>query len=202
MESKETPTDTWRSRASASCLVIVDVQEKLFVAVQSGADVEANIGLLIDVADALDIPVIVTEHMSEKIGPTIPGLKSRLGDEATIVAKSHFAAPDEPAFVDTINDMARQGRTDFLITGMEAHVCVQQTALGLLHMGHTVRIAADSVGSRDHGDRTVALERMRGRGCDIVTTEAIVFEWLERGDTPAFKKMLRTIRDRRDQADD
>lgn len=188
---------SWRTSAGQSCLVIVDVQEQLFVAVPSGPRVEANIALLLDVADALEIPVIVTEHMAEKIGRTITPLSSRFPKGAEIVAKSYFAATDEPTFSNAITAMAASGRTTFLVTGMEAHVCVQQTALGLTHLGHTVMIAADAVGSRDHEDKTIAIERLRDRGCEIVTAEAIAFEWLERGDTPAFRKLLRTIRDRR-----
>lgn len=187
----------WRANAANACLVIIDVQEKLFLAMSAGAQVEANIGLLLDVTDALDIPVIVTEHMVDKIGPTIGSLTSRFPGNVQVVSKTHFSASDEPMFIDAVNEMAKQGRSDFLVTGLEAHVCVQQTALGLAEMGQTVRIAVDATGSRDQEDKAIAMDRMRGRGCDITSTEAIAFEWLERGDTPAFKKMLRTIRDRR-----
>lgn len=181
---------------------MIDIQEKLFVAIDQGARVEANVGLLIDVADALDMPVIITEHMTDKIGKTLPNIRERLNDSAIVIAKSHFSASDEPTFIEAINRLAGEGRNDFLITGMEAHVCVQQTALGLHHLGHTVRVAADAVGSRDPGDLAVSLDRMRGRGCDIVTAESIAFEWLERGDSPAFKKMLRIIKNRRVEDDD
>lgn len=190
-----------RSRADEACLIVVDVQEKLFVAIPSGPRVEANIGLLLDAADALGLPVLVTEHMAGSIGPTRRPVSERLPGNAAVVAKTHFSGWDEPGVRDRVEALVATGRRDFAICGLEAHVCVQQTALGLRDAGYTVRIVADAVGSRDYEDREIALQRMRGAGCDIVTTEAIAFEWLERGDTPAFKKLLRTIRDRRPQDD-
>ncbi|MEQ8664318.1 MAG: isochorismatase family protein [Rhodospirillales bacterium] len=186
-----------RSRAGEASLIVVDVQEKLFVAIPSGPKVEANIGLLLDAADALDMPVTVTEHMAESIGPTRGPVTERLPKGAALIAKTHFSGWDEPKVRAHLESLAAAGHGDFAICGLEAHVCVQQTALGLLEAGHRVRIVADAAGSRDYEDRSLALERMRDAGCDIVSTEAIAFEWLERGDTPAFKKLLRTIRDRR-----
>ena len=190
-----------RSRAGESCLIVIDVQEKLFVAIPSGPRVEANIGLLLDTADALDMPVLVTEHMAESIGATRGPVMARLPRSAEVLAKSHFSGFDEPDVRTRIEAHAVAGRNDFAICGLEAHVCVQQTALALREAGHRIRIVADATGSRDYEDRELALERMRRAGCDVVSTEALVFEWLERGDTPAFKKLLRTIRDRRPKDD-
>lgn len=194
--STSQPAHGYRSRAEAACLIVVDVQEKLFDAIPSGPRVEKNIGLLLDSAAALDLPVVVTEHMPQKIGATRAPVAARLPESASIVEKSNFAAWDEPAFRDRIEALSAAGRRDFAVCGMESHVCVQQTALGLLSAGFAVRVVADATGSRDHEDRSIAIERMRHLGCDIVSAEALVFEWLERGDTPAFKNMLRTIRDR------
>jgi len=198
--SDQTATDhPIRSSAERSVLVVVDVQERLFVAVPSGPKVAANIGLMLDVADALEMPVVVTEHMAGSIGHTIAELRDRLPERAEIVAKTHFSAWDEQGFRDTSATLKDNGRTDYAVCGMETHVCVQQTALGLLAGGNTVRIVADACGSRDFEDRAVALDRLRAAGADIVTAESLAFEWLRRGDTPAFKKLLRTIRDRRNE---
>ena len=186
-----------RSSAESAALVIVDVQERLFIAIPTREKVAANIGLMADVAGALDMPVVVTEHMAGSIGHTVADVVERLPDGIETVAKSHFSAWDERGFCDAIAALAANGRTDFAICGMETHVCVQQTALGLLAGGHTVRVVVDACGSRGHEDRAVAIERLRDAGADIVTAEAIAFEWLRRGDTPAFKKLLKTIRDRR-----
>ena len=91
-------------------------------------------------------------------------------------------------------NLDRLGRGQIVLCGMETHVCVLQTALDLRHAGWEVFVAADAVGSRREASRSLGLERMRDRGVDIVDSEMIVFEWLERAATEDFRRLVALIR--------
>jgi nicotinamidase-related amidase len=80
------------------------------------------------------------------------------------------------------------------VAGCEAHVCVLQTAVGLLAAGHPVKWVADAVGSRSAGDRATATARARAAGADVVTTEMVVFEWMRTSQHPAFRTLSKLIR--------
>lgn len=177
-------------RASESLLLIVDAQERLAPAVAESPSVIARIGLLLRAARLFDVPVLATEHYSAGIGGTVEPLAALLRDGERF-EKIHFSAPAEPGFLDTI---AATGRRRIVACGMETHVCVLQTVLGLRQAGFDCCLAADAAGSRRETDRALGIERMRGHGVEIVTSEMVVFEWLHRAGTPVFKEALKLIR--------
>jgi isochorismate hydrolase len=171
-------------------LLIIDVQDKLMALIPGADRVVGNIGFLIDAARLLDIPVQATEQYPKGLGPTVPELARRLPERPDKVAFSSCAAPGVVANFD------RAARPKLLLAGIEAHVCVLQTALDLLARNLQVFIAADSVASRYAIDHEIALRRLGSEGAVITTTEAAVFEWVGGANHPRFKDISRLVQDR------
>lgn len=172
--------------ANESILVLVDLQQRLLPAI-SGADaVVAECVRLAHIARLLDVPVIGTEQSPLKLGPNVE-VVSALCEKT--VAKQHFNA-----CADGLLEALPMGRKHAVVAGCEAHVCLLQTALGLIEHGYEVWIARDAVGSRQKHDRDAALERLRQNGAQLVTTEMIAFEWLRNSDHPRFRDVLKLIK--------
>ena len=188
-EQLELPrSPTLMSRGDCALLVI-DVQEKLLPAIADGPRVVWNIRRLIDAAKILGLPVAATEQYPRGLGPTVAPLGERLG---TIPAKLTFSAGGCGQLFDNL-----RGRKIYkiLVCGIEAHVCVAQTAHDLLADGWQVFVAVDAVGSRFEIDRDTALRRMDSAGATLTTTEAAMFEWCEAAGTPEFKEISRLARE-------
>jgi nicotinamidase-related amidase len=170
-----------------SCLLNIDVQERLMTAVHEGHQVIENCAWLITVATRLNIPVLLSEQYPRGLGHTEPTLLARVPADA-IMEKVHFSCAEEAVCMDRIN---AGGREQIILTGAEAHVCVLQTALGLLTAGKQVFVVADCIGSRHPRNLGLALERMRAEGVRIVSREMVVFEWLHRAGTEVFREISR-----------
>ena len=177
--------------ADASALLIVDVQEKLAPAIAGGAAAVERIRLALDAASALGVPVVASEQYPQGLGPTVPELAERLPDGARF-AKTHFSCLREPGFAERWSAL---GRRQALVCGMEAHVCVLQTALDLVSAGVETFVLADGIGSRRDGNRDLALRRLTTAGAIALPAESAVFEWLGGADHPAFKPLIARIRD-------
>ena len=171
--------------AQSSCLLVVDVQERLAPAILDSERVIDNTSWLIKVAREVDVPVRVTEQYPQGIGPTVPSVRALVLDDE-LMEKIHFSCMESDAIR---RQLARLGRRQVIMTGTEAHVCVLQSALGLVREGYEVFVVADAVSSRRELDADVALERMRGEGIRIVTREMVAFEWLNRADTDLFRRV-------------
>jgi nicotinamidase-related amidase len=135
---------------------------------------------------------VLTEHCAEQIGPVIAPLRSRF-TASEIFAKTRFGALDHAEFAAMLRAL---GRPQVVVAGMEAHVCVMQTVLGLAAKGFEVFVAGDAVGSRGNrqSDRTLAIERMRRAGAAIAGTETLLFEWTRAGDDDAFRDVLALVK--------
>lgn len=175
-----------RMQAARSVLLVVDLQGRLLPAIDGGEAVLTNAAWLADVAAALGVPALATEHCPDAIGLTEPGLRARFAPER-IVAKTHFSAVTEGALLQAPD----AGRPQWIVCGAEAHVCVQQTVLDLLAAGREVFVVDEAVGSRRPRDKALALERMRQHGAGIVSREMVAFEWLERAGTEVFRDVLK-----------
>ena len=140
-----------------SLLLIVDIQEKLAPAIHEGAAAIANNQRLLAAADRLGVPIVVSEQYVRGLGPTVPALQP-LPAGAQRFEKMHFSCAREPGFLDLIAD---SGRHRIIVTGMEAHVCVLQTVLGLLDAGYAVCLVEDATSSRTPANRAAAISRMR-----------------------------------------
>jgi nicotinamidase-related amidase len=176
----------------SSQLLIVDVQERLAPHIDASEAVIARCHALVAAADIFKVPKLLTEHCPAQIGKVLPALRERFADNEIFV-KTHFGATDHPEFVARL----QHGRRQVVVAGMESHVCVMQTALGLAARGFSVFIAADAVGSRaSRGeDRRLALQRLHEAGCTLAGTETILFEWTRAGDDAAFRDTLRLVKD-------
>jgi nicotinamidase-related amidase len=176
--------------AARSILLLVDVQSRLAPAVPDADACIERCRLLIEAAGRLDVPVIATEQYPQGLGPTVPALAALL-DPAQVHAKRHFSCAGEPPIVAALEALDRPSP---VLCGMEAHICVLQSALGLKALGFAPVVVADAVASRRPLSREIALQRLRGHGVEIVTAEMVVYEWLREAGTPAFRAILPLIR--------
>lgn len=180
-----------RAPAADSQLLLVDAQARLVPAIHDRETVVAALLRLLRAARLLDVPVRATEHCPEAIGGTVEALADRLPAGA-VLAKRHFDATAEPGIAEAV---AGLGRPAVVLAGVEAHVCVAQTALGLLRLGYPVFLVEDACGSRHPADREAGLARLRAAGCVPVTVEAMIFEWLGSADHPAFREALAIVKE-------
>jgi len=173
-----------------SQLVIVDMQTRLSsVMTDHVDDVVKNCATLLQSAGLLEIPTILTEQYPKGLGSTVPDLSQYMvGKKA--VEKTAFSCCGEPAF----NRQLLGDHSQVILAGMEAHICVLQTALDLLAQGKTVFVLEDAVISRNPENKRNALNRMREAGVIISNTESLVFEWLGVAEGDAFKKISQLVR--------
>jgi nicotinamidase-related amidase len=167
----------------STALVVVDVQDG-FRSYETFGVVAAACGRLVAGAGILDVPVIATEQYPKGLKHT--AAEVGLPEHATRVEKSVFSAVRADGF-----NLA--GRNQVLVCGIEAHVCVMQTALDLLDRGVAVQVVTDAVGSRHAHDRDVGLRRLDRAGATLTTVEAALFELCERAGTPEFKAVQKVI---------
>ncbi len=176
--------------ANQSCLIVIDMQERLMPAIHEGDKAIANAVILLKAANRLKIPQIMTRQYPKGLGNTVPEL-AELSPVESVFDKMHFACTKEPGFMARVNGL---GRERIVVVGAEAHVCVLQTVLGLRSEGKDVYVVADSVSSRTSANKEAALLRMRDAGAQLVTTEMVVFEWLDKAGTPEFKELSSLIK--------
>jgi nicotinamidase-related amidase len=179
-------------------VVCVDIQDRLAAVMPRRDEVVAATVRLVRAAGALGAPVIVTRQYPKGLGDTVPELASALataagdGSAVTTVDKLDFDCTAEPAFMAAL---LGTGRRDVVVAGMEAHICVAQTAMSLAAAGFASHVTADAVCSRRDYDRDVAVGRMRDGGADVLTVESAVYEALARADTDAFRAVLAVIKE-------
>jgi nicotinamidase-related amidase len=174
-----------------SQLAIVDVQEKLCAAMPAEAlqAVVKNCGILLQAALLLEIPLVHTEQYPKGLGPTLAAFAPWLGN-VTAVEKTCFSCCDESAFRTRLH----RDRSQIVLAGMEAHICVLQTALQLQESGRQVFIVEDAVLSRRDAHKQNALVRLRQAGIIVTNTESVVFEWLKVAEGDAFKQISKLVR--------
>ncbi|QEQ97058.1 hydrolase [Neptunomonas concharum] len=166
-----------------SCLLVVDIQDKLVPAIHQRETLVENSKWLIEIANFLKVPVFTSEQYPKGLGHTIEALKEVLTD-STYMEKTFFSCMSEPACNQAINNK----RPDqVVVIGMEAHVCVLQTAIQLRQQAREVFVVEDCISSRNPTDKACALQRMRACGIHIVTREMVAFEWLQKAGTPEFR---------------
>ncbi len=175
-----------------SVLVLVDYQSKLLPAIHEGRRVLANAVRLADAARLLGIRVVATEENPAGLGLNDPAIRAR-SDET--LEKRHFDACSD-GLVPLLAAPHRAPPAEVAIAGCETHVCLLQTALGLIAAGLRVCVVADACGSRSPFDHGAALDRLRGAGAVVVTLEMAVFEWLRTCDHPRFREALALVKDR------
>lgn len=177
--------------ASRCVLVLVDYQSRLLPAIDEGERVVAQAVLLADAARALGVRVVGTEQNPSGLGPNAPQVRERC--DATL-SKMHFNACEDGLAEALIEGHSAADRSEVVIAGCEAHVCLLQTALGLLARGFEVWVVESACGSRRASDKRVAMQRLRQAGATLVTPEMVIFEWLATCEHPAFKPVLELVK--------
>ena len=176
-------------RAADSVLVIIDMQEPLVPAMQAPARTIRNARTLMACAQEMGVPMVMTEQYPAGLGQTVPELKPAPG--TAVLSKMHFSCMEDADFAEHFRGL---GRKQAVLAGMEAHVCVLQTAASLIEEGYEVFVVSDATASRTLESEQACIARLSAAGAGIATTEMVAFEWLGRAGTAAFKKLLPLIK--------
>ncbi|MBN1176661.1 MAG: hydrolase [Dehalococcoidales bacterium] len=171
-------------------LVLIDFQERLFPVMHDKDRLLRNVLKLIEGAKALGIPIILTEQYPKGLGPTLPEIKELLTDIKP-VEKVCFNCCDERAFGESLESLKRK---QVLIAGIEAHICVYQTAMALLRDGYEVQVVGDGVSSREPENKLVSLFRMGAAGVSPTTVEMALFELLKVASGDKFKQISNIVK--------
>lgn len=178
--------------ADSSVLLVIDIQTKLtgVMPIKVLARLQRYTGVLIKSANALNIPVFVTEQYPKGLGNLEQDIDVLLADSARRYEKTSFSCA---GVTDFLEDLSKSGRKQIILVGMEAHVCVLQTAVDLQTLGYRVFVVAEAVCSRHRESYETALNRMRQAGVIIVNAESVLFEWLRDAKHPQFKAVQSLI---------
>jgi len=177
--------------SSDSVLLVVDVQEKLWPYIANKEEVRNQCCILIQGAEALGVPILISEQYPKGLGPTLTELRAVQPKGARVFEKMSFGLLEEPSLV---NEIKRLGRKQLVICGIESHVCILQSALMALEKGYNAAVVADAIGSREEANRQIALGRIRTAGALVVSTEMILFEWMRSAKHKVFKEISSLIK--------
>jgi nicotinamidase-related amidase len=170
-----------------SALLLIDVQQRLLPVMSEPEQVLDNCAWLLRLAARLELPVLVSEQYPRGLGHTDPRLLELAPPDA-VIEKLHFSCAAEPGFLKRIEAL---DRPQWVLGGIESHVCVLQTALGLHALGKEVYVVAEAVSSRRVSDKLLALDRLRQAGVRIVSREMVGFEWLHKAGDDLFREISR-----------
>lgn len=173
-----------------SVLVVIDMQEKLLKHVGAHETLLGRVRLLVSSALRIGIPLVVTEQYPKGLGATVAGVADVAGELSPVV-KMDFSCAAVPEFMSRLGAPGRQ----VVICGIEAHVCVSQTAVDLASAGWKVFVVLDAIGSRRECDRDAAVQRMLGEGVVPTTAEAVVFEWLRKAGGEEWKAVQQMVKE-------
>lgn len=176
---------------ATSILVLVDYQTRLMPSIHEGESAIAAAVFLAQVAQALKIPILGTEQNPEGLGPNDERIKQFCSQ--TLVKHSFDAVGD--GLTERIKAISPQ-ITQVVLAGCEAHVCLMQTALGLLDVSYEVAVVVEACGSRLTQDKSLALNRLTQQGAVLLSAEMLAFEWLKNSQHPQFKNILQFIKKR------
>ena len=170
-------------------LIFIDVQGRLSELVDGADALFKNLRRLLEGMKALEVPVIITEQIPEKLGST----RDEFQPFITVppIAKTSFSCCGEMAFIETLEKTSRR---QTILCGIETHVCIYQTAIDLHAAGYEVYAVVDAVSSRDPANKALALRRMAAEGVKLTGTEMVLFEILGDAKNPAFKTILQIVK--------
>jgi nicotinamidase-related amidase len=179
--------------AEKAVLVVIDVQERLVPAMPEDIYLRLRntVAMLVEVAGLLGIPVVTTEQYPKGIGHTVPELAAACNE--TVIEKVSFGCCGEPTFLKALKNT---GRTQVLITGMEAHVCVYQTVLGLLEDGYYVHLIRDAICSRNKTDYLTGVANAGQAGAVVTTAETVMFQILQESTHEQFRAVSKLVKER------
>ncbi|HOX36921.1 MAG TPA: hydrolase [Candidatus Brocadiia bacterium] len=173
-----------------TALVVIDIQGKLAQLAHEKETLFENTRKLIAGLKILGVPIIWTEQLPDKLGRTIPEIAEALSG-CVAIPKASFSCCGEPLFAQTLESL---GRRQILLSGIEAHVCVYQTAVDLLKRGCEVHVVADCVSSRTKSSRDIGIEMMRDEGVKLKSMEAALFELMRVAEGESFRQVVKAIK--------
>ena len=183
--------DKFKLDAEKAVLVVIDIQERLVTAMPQDVYLRMRdtVGMLVNGAGLLGIPVVTTEQYPQGIGHTVPELAEACKE--TVVEKVSFGCCGEPAFMAALKKL---GRSQVILTGMETHVCVYQTVLGLLEDGYHVHLVRDAICSRNKTDFLAGVDNAARAGAVITTVETALFQMMQKSTHAQFRAVSKLIK--------
>lgn len=170
--------------------IIVDVQERLFPVIDNNEKLSENLEILVQGLKELEIPIIVTEQYKKGLGETIESIKTLLPD-ATYTDKVAFSCCDEPSF---ISEIEKNDYKYVVLAGVEAHICLLQTAIDLKERGYQPVVIEDCIASRDPENKRIAITRMVQEGVLISSSESILFELCRYAGNDTFRAISKLVK--------
>ncbi len=180
-----------RLERDRTALVVIDVQERLYPFIHGREKLEQELVRLVKGIRTLALPIVVTEQYTKGLGPTLPSLRDALGSDYRPLEKMSFSCCGDKPF---LAELEKTGRQQILVCGIEAHVCVYQTAIDLLDQGYRVYLVADAVGSRAAANRDLAIHRVEQGGGMLTSVEMALFELLGVSGTDEFRAISKLVK--------
>lgn len=192
-----TPAPKLALTPSSTALLVIDVQERLAAAMpeEAGASAVRRTERLLEGAKIVGIPALVTEQYPKGLGPTLPGVRAKAEEAgAAFLEKLEFDATANDAVRAHLERWRAEGRTSIVLAGMEAHICVYQTARGLASRGFSVHVAFDAVCSREKANVDVARSLYHYAGAWVSASEVVLFDLVGRAGSDTFKAISKLVR--------
>lgn len=171
-------------------LLCIDYQEKLLSKISDEEKIKEKIMIMVKSAQILEIPIVITEQYPKGLGSTFLELKNILKDQK-LIEKIHFNCFRDINFLDKLTNIDRE---NLLISGIEAHICILQTALAALNRGYRVYLIEDTISSRSIEDKDIAFKRLAQAGAIPSSVEMILYELLGQAGSTTFKSILKLIK--------
>lgn len=173
-------------KRSDSLLLVIDVQERLAPAMDSPREVITGCARLIGTAKELGVPFVIAEQNPKGLGATMIDLRQAAGEGAVYLPKMEFSCAANPALM---TEIIAAGKKQVIIAGVEAHICVLQTAIELKDRGYEVFVVSDASSSRQPLQTIISWQRLNRHGIDVVSSEMVMYEWLETAAHPRYKEI-------------
>lgn len=186
-----TSNSNWKLQRTQAGLLVIDVQDALWPTIDRACDVGKAMQSAIRGCRVLGLPIVVTEQIPEKLGMTIEGLMSVLPPDQAVLKKTSFSCCGDEAIGEALANMPI---TQWILIGIEAHVCVLQTAKDLLATGKQVVVLNDAISSRSIFNFSTAIAEMRDCGARISCLETVLFELMQDCQAPEFRSVLAIIK--------
>jgi nicotinamidase-related amidase len=177
--------------AGKSSLLVIDFQDRLLPAMSEGERVVARAQIVLRAAQELSVPVAVSEQYPKGLGRTVSELAI---NRESVFEKITFSCWRDDAMKSHFIKLHESGRPQVIVVGIEAHVCVLQTCIDMVQAGFAVYAVADAMSSRRPESAHLAFERMRAEGVQVIDTEMVVFELLEKAGSAQFKALSALIK--------
>ncbi len=174
-----------------TALILIDVQGRLASLMHEREHLVRNLRILIEAAGILELPIHWLEQYPKGLGPTIPEVAELLADNNQPFEKTSFSACGQPDFAEALKT---GGRRQLLLAGIEAHVCVCQSARDLLGLGYEVEFVVDAISSRTAANKQIGIDKMIRAGAAPTSVETALFELMRTADMPCFKEVSRLVR--------